>query len=62
MAKSKGKEEVTESFTWEVTATLIASSQEALEALCEAVEENLDNANDVDTDLGEIDDYTVRMT
>jgi hypothetical protein len=61
MAKKKSKEEVTEDFSWEVSVSITADSQEALEAAVEHIESELDDAADNIEDAV-AEGFSVRMT
>jgi uncharacterized protein YukE len=61
VAKKASKEEVTEDFTWEVSVTIVADSQEAIESAVEQIESNLDDVTDnLQGALAE--DFSVRLS
>jgi hypothetical protein len=62
MAKSKGKEEVTEEITWTIRCVITAGSDKEVESTIEIIEENLENATDnVMTETTHIEDFRVQL-
>jgi hypothetical protein len=62
MAKSKGKEEVTETVNWTVSCTITGPSDRAVEATIEAIEANLENGADGVEDEAAVEDFRVVMS
>jgi hypothetical protein len=61
MAKGKSKEEVVEKFSWQISVSLTAGSQEELESAVEQIEAKLDDAG-FNVDGATVEDFKVRMT